>query len=820
VSYFAAFVPVAADKFRLPGTGVVLSVRWRAKKHFRHAAPWRQMLCSGFTRLLKEMVVKTLLKVLVVLLLLIVLAVAALFFWLDPNIFKPRIKSLAAEQGVALEIAGDISWQFWPSIGIEVEDITVASLSAPDDQLAHLRSASLLVATRPLFDKQLQVEHLIIDGASLAFELDESGASNWSRLADEAKRKAERAGVADPAQVPADAMASADKAKKDATPPVSNESQEDAGSSGGELQLAVEAISISDAQVSYSDAALSRTAEFRVNALKLTGFNTENQPFALSSDWLVSVKDPAMFAERELQVAGELSADVQIASDLSKVSINSGDVTLDISGLDDEASVSTGFELEIENPTGELMFNGHVALAPVNVKTLLASLGQSVPVTAEDDALTHLSINTNVSGSARSMTLAPLTLELDDTTVSGEMAVTDLERMALEVTLAGDRINVDHYLPPPVAEKPPTNTTGNTPPKTDKTPDKPSVASGDEPLIPLDAVRALNARVRIDLREAIVSGLTMQNLRLRLNAADGLVQLTEASLDAYEGQLQASGKLDGRGSAARLSTKFEMQGLNVTPLLSDLELDEKIQLSGLMNLDATASSVGLTKNELTQAAIADANFNGAQVTVAPINVEKYFCQAISLTKSLREKDQAPAEGEATDGKGAKQEPRAEQDWPELTEMHDLQGQIQLRQQVITIKSFTAGVEQLLMGLNGQIDLAGQTFDLRLPLTLEQPSTSAEGCTVNSNYWVNRSLSLLRCRGSITTLAPAKDCRLDSKALESLLGDYTKQRLKDELVRKLGGDEKNAEGDEETDPTKAAVKGLLNQFLNKDKKDKE
>ncbi|WP_041522309.1 AsmA family protein [Gilvimarinus agarilyticus] len=753
---------------------------------------------------------KTLLKVLVVLLLLVVLAVAALFFWLDPNIFKPRIKALAADQGIALEIAGDIGWQFWPSIGIEVEDISVAALSTPDEQLAQLGSASLLVATRPLFDRELQVEHLIIDGAELAFEVDSSGASNWNRLAEEAKRKAEQAGSrAD--QIPADAVAAVDKGERQAAPEVTPEADTSAAS-GGELNLAVEAISITDAAVQYRDATTNRSADFTIGSLKLTDFNVDNRPFALNAQWQANVKDPAMFAERTLQLGGELSAEVQLAADLSQVSIAAGELALDISGLGEKASLNAGFDMQLENPTQELVYRGQLALSPVNLKKLLASLGQSVPITAEADALTHLSLNTSVSGSTSSISLAPITLELDETTVNGELAVTDFNRMAVEVTLTGDRINVDHYLPPK-SEQPEVA-------KADKAPAKPKASdnagtqakpAGDEPLIQLDTVRALNARVRIDLGEAIVSGLTTQNLRLRLNAANGLVQLSEVSLDAYQGHLQASGKLDGRGPTARISSVAKMNGLNVAPLLSDLALDEKMQLTGLMNLDATANTSGLTMNELMQTAVADAQFDGVQVTVAPINVEQYFCQAISFAKDLREKDEADT--------GASSEPSAaqnvsEQDWPELTQMHDLQGRVKLREQVITIESFTAGVEQLLLGLNGQVDLAGQTFDLRLPLTLEQRSTSEQGCTVNSNYWVNRSLSLLRCRGSITELAPAKDCRLDSKALESLLGDYTKYRLQKELTRKLGADE--ADGDEETDPTKAAVKGLLNQFLNKDK----
>jgi AsmA protein len=788
-------------------------VRWRAKKLLCILLLGYKCYADFIYLWRKETFVKTLFKVLVVLLLLLVLAAAALFVWLDPNVFKPRIKALAAEQGIALEMAGDISWQFWPSLGVEVADISVASLSAPDDQLAHLRSASLLVATRPLFNQELRVEHLIIDGATATFELDESGASNWSRLASEARQRAEQAQrqaelegfEAD--QVPADAIVTDDPTAKAAPPaePSTPPQQE------RELNLAVDTISITRAHVRYQNAALERSAEVTLNTFKLTGFNADNRPFALKGDWQARIKDPAMLGERELQASGELGAEITLAADLSHITASGGELTLETRGLGQAASVSAGFTVDISNPMGAMLLNGQLALEPVNLKNLLASVGQTPPVTAESDALTHLSVNASLTGSANAIKLAPITLELDDTTVNGELALTDFTRMSLKATLTGDQINLDHYLPPPAPQSPTASAGDTASPKTTPAPDP----AANEPLIPLDAVRALNANLRLDLNQAVVSGLTLQNLRLRLTAADGLVQLTDASLNAYQGTLQASGQLNGRGKTASINGQADITGLNLAPLLSDLQLDENMQLSGQLNLKASASTQGVTQPQLLQAAVADATFNGAQVTVAPINVEQYFCQAVELTRALRNKDDKDKTQDAAAHSSDAAAP--EQDWPELTEMRELQGQAQLREQVITIKSFTAGVEQLLMGLKGQIDLAQQRFDLRLPLTLEQPTTSAEGCTVNSNYWVNRSLSLLRCRGDISTLAPAKDCRLDSKALESLLSDYTKQRLKDELIRKLSDDESNTQDDSD-DPAKAVVKGLLNQFLNKDKKD--
>src|SRR5690606_10512535 len=99
----------------------------------------------------------------------------------------------------------------------------------------------------------------------------------------------------------------------------------------------------------------------------------------------------------------------------------------------------------------------------------------------------------------------------------------------------------------------------------------------------------------------------------------------------------------------------------------------------------------------------DAEFSGAEVTMAPINVEKYFCQAVTLMR-----DEDVAEGE---------QPAEAKTWPEFTSMQPLAGSIRMRNEVITIESFEASVEALILGVKGNINLAEDVYDLQLPLQL-------------------------------------------------------------------------------------------------------
>ncbi|UTF61712.1 AsmA family protein [Gilvimarinus sp. DA14] len=725
---------------------------------------------------------KLILKILMLLLLLVILAVAFVVMFLDPNVFKPRIEKLAAQQGVHLDIEGDLAWKFWPSLGIAINDITVASTQTPDEPLASLRSASLLVATKPLFSGELQVEHLLVDGAELTLTADESGSKNWQRFTAQERQAA--------AEMSEEQLRELKAQQKAQTPSGAEGSDPSDAQSGRSLSLAVEQISITDSELNYSDESAGQQVHAALHKVELTGFNLTDQPFELNAEANLSLES-ASAPDGVIPLAIDLSAIMQVNENIDQFQLSDGQLRLGV-GHDDVALVSD-FSASAQDMQGDMSYGASFALQTFNLKELLASLGMAAPQTANPDALSQVSLSTKLIGSANTLALSPIEASVDQTHLNGELSITDLSTQALQLTLVGDFINIDDYLPPPA---PQTDSKSSNPVSgTSGGKSKPQVQ--EEPL-PLDAIRALNANVQFDFAKAIVNKLTVENMRLRLSAKNGVMQLTEASLNSYQGQLQAQGQLDARGRRAKASFTADMTGVQLEPLLEDLQLEQDIQLTGALNVKAKGNTSGAFASDLFKQLNAEASISGVEVTVAPLNVEKYFCRIVALTKD---------EAESADGKTSEQ-----RSWPEFTQMSALDGTIRLNNQVVTVENFEAGVDQLLLATQGQLNLAAETYDFRLPLTLLEKTTSAEGCTVKSNYWLNRSLSLLRCKGSLDNLSPLKDCGLDSKALESLTGDYAKYKLQKELTRKLGGD---TEGGEKDDKTKA-VEGILNRLLNQDK----
>ena len=108
------------------------------------------------------------------LLALIAIGMAYLVLAVDPNDFKPEIKSAAASQGIDLALDGDLSWQFLPQIGVVVEQVEFAQGSLASGKIGEL---SLSVSWGELLNLDLSGKRLpvgsveIIDGTILLAEL-------------------------------------------------------------------------------------------------------------------------------------------------------------------------------------------------------------------------------------------------------------------------------------------------------------------------------------------------------------------------------------------------------------------------------------------------------------------------------------------------------------------------------------------------------------------------------------------------------------------------------------------------------------------------
>ncbi|MCL1095213.1 AsmA family protein [Shewanella kaireitica] len=107
----------------------------------------------------------------------------------DPNDFKPQIVEVVKEKtGRNLAINSDLSWTFFPSLGIKLGGIT---LSNPDGfesaAMVSVNEVVAEVALMPLLTKEVEISQLNLDGLTLSLETQKDGRSSFDGLTGDAK---------------------------------------------------------------------------------------------------------------------------------------------------------------------------------------------------------------------------------------------------------------------------------------------------------------------------------------------------------------------------------------------------------------------------------------------------------------------------------------------------------------------------------------------------------------------------------------------------------------------------------------------------------
>jgi AsmA protein len=148
----------------------------------------------------------------------------------------------------------------------------------------------------------------------------------------------------------------------------------------------------------------------------------------------------------------------------------------------------TASALSVEWPErAPLRASGRVSLAPVAPRELLAALGLAEPRTRDPAVLARAAAEAGFAWDGAVLRLDPLSLSLDDTTLSGRLAWGSV----LEFALRGDALDVDRYREPP--------------------------DPGAEPFVfPGEAFAAWQARGTLELERARVEGVELEGVTLRL----------------------------------------------------------------------------------------------------------------------------------------------------------------------------------------------------------------------------------------------------------------------------------------------------------------
>ena len=723
--------------------------------------------------------------VLLGLLLLVVGLGFALTHFFDPNDYKEEIRQLARDKAnLELNIHGEIGWSLFPWLGLELHQTSLASTASPEQPFADLRMLGLSVRVLPLLRREVQMSDIRIDGLALMLRRDEQGHGNWEN-------------IGKPANAPAGAQPSAQPDAESRDTP--------AARTGLPIKLDIDSLTVNDARITYQDAQTGQqfsaesiqleTGAIREGSaipVKLTAFFGSNQPLIRARSEILGELRFDLGQQRyqfeKFRLSGEASGEPLAGKTLNFSA--QGELLADLdaqiaewTGLKFSANQLRGLgDIKVRELDREPRISGGLSVASFNLRDFLAGLGRELPASADASALSRVELATRLNGTPASFALEELTLKLDDTILTGRIAVEDFARQALRLQLKGDRLDVSRYLPPKttdgasaarqseVQETAQAASAGDSP-----LPAAPTRhAWSDAPVLPMDALRLLDVQATVDFDELLFDEHPFSNLNLNAQSRDGLLTLQTLRGNVYDARFEASGKVDVRQALPQLSLDAQLGKLPVEKFIKLEKQESPVQ--GLLDLTTSLTTRGNSQKSWVDNLNGKANFRLSDGLLVGADLEHYLCRAVATLnrKSLTRTSSKDTPFEA------------------------LRGSLLITDGVARNPDFKASVPGLTVNGNGTLDLRVLGLDYLIGIIIEGDKRQMPdpACQVNERYvgleWP------LRCRGPLEL--GAKACRIDQEGLGKITAKLAGEKLTEKLDEKLG--------DKVSPELKDALKGLF------------
>lgn len=694
---------------------------------------------------------------------------------IDPNDYKKLAEDSAKDAtGLTLSL-GDIGWQFFPNVGLNVSQVRLTddARSAADNTLVEAEGASVALAVMPLLQQQVRVKEITLHAPMIQYVTAADGSTNWDRLtqtgAEAPDPNSDAQANTNPTALP-DFAAEALEISQASLRLIDKKANTSTQIDNFNLQL--KDVALDKAIPMAFSVAIEQDSTLNV-ALKGEGHLTVNQAlnrFILSAFNLTANINKAPGINGAQTATLSLDADADLAKNLATVSqlqLQLADLTLqgnaEITQLTENPQLNTTLKINTFSPK----------------QWVPKVLGTALPPTANESSLTAVALETTVIGSLTgdnpTLKVAPLTLNLDQSTLKGEATV-NLNTQAITSQLNLDQINLDHYLPPAPPEtntdanthsNNTANTTADSAPQTDK-------ENAEAPLIPVAVLRPLQANIQFTANRLIAQEMSIENLKLNADANKGLIALNTFSANVLGGTISTQGALDVRSDTPQIKLDHATQTLKLHPVI--MAFLGKDVADGAVSLSANLSTQGNTTQSLIKGLVGNSQFRLDDGLLKGINLTEIAYNQLNewgpLVASLVPEDYAQ---------------RVPPAFQKNTGIKNLLANLEFKDGKILTKNLDADVQGSQVNGEGEIDMATLGGTMRLNLKLSESLTNP---TLAQLTWP------IICHFQATG---APDCDLKTtpvrreieKLAKRALEDKAKAALERKLKEKLGLEQKQA-----------------------------
>ncbi|MGR9014430.1 MAG: AsmA family protein [Gammaproteobacteria bacterium] len=679
---------------------------------------------------------KIILSTIATLILLLIATVCILPFVIDPNDFKPEITAAVKDKiGRDLVLDGDLKLSLFPWIGISTGKIALSNTTGFQEQtFATVEESNVKMLLLPLLSKKIEVSHIVLKGLVLNLAKNKQGINNWDDLSGSRQM-----------QQPAPTGGIVKQEQQSAAPEAL-------------AAFAIGGIAIENARINWNDQQTEQhieITELNLNtdkftfdepagvALSLTALDAESKvTFAIKLNTELSVNQQLdIFALRhtDLQVTanGETVPGKSITTVLTvaNIALDLAKQTTNISGL----QIKSGDVTLLAEMTGTSIkdkpsFQGPVTIKQFSPAKLMQQLAISLPERQDSKALNQLSMNFDLTATAESADLHNLIFTLDDTQIKGSVDINDFALPAIAFTLHADAIDLDRYLPPvDNSSKPIAN---------------PAIAiAAGAYALPVETLRNLNAEGTVTLDKLKVNGLVMQDIHLKLNAKNGIINTRQSINQFYQGDYSGNLTMDMHGDKPILAVDEKIDHVQIEPLLKDYL--GKAQMSGIVNASAKLQGQGNKTNELKSTLNGQLSFLVKDSVIKGFNLQ----QIIDSGKALIKGSALP-----TDNKN------------DQTLFSDMRGTATITNGIVQSNDLVAKSSKLLVDGKGSVNLNSEVLDYKIDAKLLNPdATAAEPQQIKGAVTINIAGTLSQPSYSID--------------MASLLTDKNKAKV-DKLINKI------------------------------------
>lgn len=572
---------------------------------------------------------------------LVILLAIAIPFFVDLNDYKPYIASEVKEAtGRDLTINGDIKVSVFPWLGAQLHDVKLSNATNfGPEPFVTFKSADVKVKLVPLLSKKVEIATILLEGLALNLEKSTTGVTNWQDLTqakpETPKREVEKTDLASALSELAiegikikeatinwtdhsknsrqslqglNISTSAIRLDKPITLQLDFDINSNKPPIKGHVELTTQlALNLSEQQHRLTNTKLTATLLNTVSGLKTTTILTVQALLDLAKqrytldNIVVDIRASGGAFPKEIPLQLKSAAIV----DLEAQTLTMADFSLHaLNGIQVRGALS-GMKI-LDSPT----FKGSLAVAPFNPTAILQQFNIALPPHSDSNVFRTTDLTTTFSATPSDITLDPLLVHFDQTTLKGNVSVRNFTAPALKFDLQLDTLDADRYLPTPVEKQ----VNAPTPPPT------PQASK-----LPLEQLRNLNLDGNFRADAFKIHKLRTQNIHAKIIANKGVIQLKPLSVNLYGGTYHGTVDVDARGNTLKISTTSNAQNIQAGSVLKDYM--GKDILSGAANVSAQLGVEGIKTDEFLPSLGGTIEFKFLNGAIQGFNIAKSIRKA-------------------------------------------------------------------------------------------------------------------------------------------------------------------------------------------------